>query len=90
MEYILLYSFFEEKQNEPEKNGTLGLYAYQSSSSFPKHPTSIEGERKMWDFGGDGFQSFEGPCILEGANLSLEPYCLMDGDEDETIGVSSN
>ena len=39
----------------------------------------------MWDFGGDGFQSFEGPCILEGANLSLEPYCLMDGDEDETL-----
>jgi len=49
----------------------------------------------MWDLGGDGFESFEDPNNLQVANLSLdepdlEVVLLVDGEEDETIGVGSN
>jgi len=51
-----------------------------------------EGEIKTWDLGGDEFETFEGPDILEVANLSLdeselEAVVFVDGDEDETIEV---
>ena len=48
----------------------------------------------MGSLGGDGFETFEGPSILEVANLSideleLEVVVFVDGDADETIKVGS-
>jgi len=48
----------------------------------------------MWDLGGDGFETFEAPCILDVVNLSLdepelEAVVFVDGEEDETIEVGS-
>ena len=59
------------------------------------NPQYNEGEKRMWDLGGDGFESFEGPDILKVANLSLnkpdlKAVLFTDGDEDEAIGVNLN
>jgi len=45
----------------------------------------------MWDLGGDGFESFDGAGILEGANLSLdEPELgVMSGDDDNGVNVEA-
>ncbi|KAL3742587.1 hypothetical protein ACJRO7_017975 [Eucalyptus globulus] len=37
-----------------------------------KSPQYAEGETKMWDIGGDAFDSFEDVGVLEVANLSLD------------------
>ena len=49
------------------------------------------GESRMWDLGGDGFESFDGAGILEGANLSLdEPELgVMSGDDDNKVNVEA-
>ena len=51
-----------------------------------------EGDSKMWDLGGDAFESFEGAGILEVADLSLDESALealvfVDGDDDEAISI---
>jgi len=48
----------------------------------------------MWDLGGDEFETFESPDILEVTNLSLdepelEAVVFVNGDENETIEVGS-
>ncbi|PKU82323.1 hypothetical protein MA16_Dca005328 [Dendrobium catenatum] len=37
-----------------------------------KTPTYMEGDNRMWDVDGDGFESIEDMGILEIANLSLD------------------
>lgn len=62
-------------------------------------PEYMQGETRMWDVGGDAFDSFEGLGFLEIANLSLdepelEAFLFKDdgdvGDDDEAIEVGSN
>lgn len=52
-----------------------------------RSPHYNEGETKMWDIGGDSFDSLEGAGILEVANLSLdepdmEAVVFADGDDE--------
>lgn len=53
-----------------------------------------EGKIRLWDIGGDGFDSFEGSNILEVANLSLDGHTmeavLFDDDGEEVAGVASS
>jgi len=72
------------------------VYMHNNLSLLSRNtPQYNEGEKGMWDLGGDGFESFEGPSILEVVDLSLDDPDLkvllfVDGDEDEAIGVGSN
>lgn len=54
----------------------------------------MEGESRMWDIGGDGFDSFQGAGILDVASLSLdeptmEAVVFAEDDDDEAIGLPS-
>ncbi|KAF7129772.1 hypothetical protein RHSIM_Rhsim10G0138200 [Rhododendron simsii] len=53
-----------------------------------------EGDNKLWDVGGDAFDSLEGAGILEIANLSLdepdmEAVIFTDEGEGDTIEVDN-
>ena len=56
-----------------------------------------EEETKMWDIGGNGFDSFQGAGVLDFATLSLDESMMEvvlfadDGEEDneEVIGLTS-
>ena len=56
-----------------------------------------EKKTKMWDIGGDGFESFQGAGILDFATLPLDKHTMEDmlfaddgeGDNEKVIGLAS-
>lgn len=70
------------------------VFVHSNLRLLSRNSKNNEAER-MWDLGGDGFESFDGVGILEIANLSLdepdlEAVLFHDEDEQDTMVVSSN